>query len=106
VSFFSGAQYQAESDDQIQEIRLALQDLATLPPDELRRRRYSDYQMKAGQWNLPTLLMRYFVPADLQVVHEDALYRDAQAPEAKEVIRKQIRAIDAGRQVTTPDGRK
>jgi hypothetical protein len=99
VLYLAQAERQSETDDQRREVRRALEDLLTLPPDQLRQRRYADYQMHPNQWTLPTLLMRHFVPPELHSIDTEALYRDAQAPIAKDAIRAQIRAIDEGRQV-------
>jgi hypothetical protein len=102
VVYLKGAERQAETNDQRLEIRRALVDLASLPVDQLRGRRYADYEMRTGKWTLATLLARYFVPSEPHVLNEETLYRDAQLPEARAVINDQIRAIDDGRQASAP----
>jgi hypothetical protein len=45
VSYFSGAELQAETRSQLHEIKKALNDMLNLPIPELQARRYADYQM-------------------------------------------------------------
>lgn len=100
VRYLKGAERQVETDDQELEIRRALEDLATLSPADLRKKRYADYSMQPGRWTLAMLLHKYFVPAELQTIDEDRLYQDAQQPEARAVVKSHIRAIDEKRQAT------
>jgi hypothetical protein len=100
VLCLSGADRQAENDQQEREILRALEDLRTLDPVTLKNRLYADYQNVPGRWTLATLLKKYFVSREPHHLDEGALYRDAQSPEAREVIEKQIRAIREGRQDT------
>ena len=97
VRYLKGAERQNETDDQRREIRHALEDLATLPPAELRKKRYADYSMKPGQWSLATLLHKYFVPPEPHTIDEARLYEDAQRPEARASVKAQIAAIDENR---------
>ena len=100
VWYLKGAERQAETSDQRSEIRRALEDLASLPAAELRKKRYADASMQPGQWSLATLLQKYFVPADLHSIDEQRLCDHAQRPEARTVVRAQIQAIDENRQAT------
>lgn len=99
VLYLQGAERQAESAAQEQEILKALEDLRTLPPEKLRERRYSDYAQMPGKWTLGQLLQKYFVPPKPRSVDEDALYRDAQDPKARAVIEEHVKAIREQRQV-------
>ena len=98
VLFLNGAERQAESAAQEKEILKALDDLRTLRPEELRERRYADYGLAPNQWTLAQLLRKYFVSSPLRTIDEEALYRDAQDPKAREVIEEQINAIREQRQ--------
>jgi|GEM_PF-1942078 hypothetical protein len=100
VLLLAGAERQAENDEQEREILRALEDLRTLDPATLKTKRYADYQSVPGKWTLATLLQRYFVSPELHDIDEEAVYRDAQSPEARDVIGRQIRAIREGRQDT------
>jgi hypothetical protein len=61
AEYLDGVEVQAEEGQQ-GNICQALSDLAFLDRDELRRRRYSDYQGRPGVWDLPRLLHAHFVP--------------------------------------------
>jgi hypothetical protein len=99
VSYLQGAERQAESPTQENEIVKALQDLRSLPPAQLKQRRYADYAMVPSQWTLGQLLQKYFVPTQPRAIDEDRLYRDAQDPKARAVIDEHIKAIHEQRQV-------
>jgi hypothetical protein len=99
VVYLHSAERQAESPAQEQEILKALEDLRTLPPAQLKERRYADYSGKPGQWTLAQLLQKYFVPVTLRTIDEDALYRDAQDANARATIDEHVRAIHEQRQV-------
>lgn len=98
IEYLAGAEQQVETDDQRAELRRALVDLARLSPAELRTRRYADYAMTPGRWTAATVLTRYIVPAKPVHLDEEALYRDAQRPEARAALREHVRAIDEHRQ--------
>jgi hypothetical protein len=98
--FLGGADRQAENDQQEREILRALEDLRSLDPATLKTKRYADYQNAPGQWTLATLLKKYFVSREPHHLDEEALYRDAQSQEGRDVIGRQIRAIREGRQET------
>jgi hypothetical protein len=99
VSYLQGAERQAESPAQENEIVKALEDLRSLPPAQLKQRRYADYAMAPNQWTLGQLLQKYFVPTQPRGIDENALYRDAQDPKARAIIDEQINAIREQRQV-------
>src|SRR5689334_3220124 len=56
VDFLSHADLQIETAAQRTELMKALNDMATLPPEELAKRRYADYQGNAGKWTLLRIL--------------------------------------------------
>jgi hypothetical protein len=99
VLYLRGAERQAESPAQEQEILKALEDLRTLSPAQLKERRYADYAATPGQWTLAQLLQKYFVAVPPRTIDEEALYRDAQAAAARATIDEHIRAIREQRQV-------
>jgi hypothetical protein len=99
VLYLHGAERQAESPAQEEEILKALEDLRTLPPAQLKERRYADYGGTPGQWTLAQLLQKYFVPVPLRTINEEALYRDAQDAAARATVDEHVRAIREQRQV-------
>ncbi len=88
ADYLRGAELQCEGEAQKANIIAALNDALTLPGDSLAARRYKDYQGREGQWDLPTLLYRHFVPDHVGATLGKRFYRDVKAKEAQEVIRQ------------------
>ena len=61
AEYLEGVEVQAEEAQQ-ENICRAIGDLAALAAEDLRRRRYADYQGVPGVWDLPRLLHAYLVP--------------------------------------------
>jgi hypothetical protein len=88
ANYLRGAELQCETDEQRANIVTALNDALTLPRESLAARRYKNYQGQEGQWDLPTLISRHFVPDHAGAILGDHFYRDVKAKEAHEVIRQ------------------
>jgi len=88
LAYLDGAELQTNSDMQRENIRTALRDILTRPADELAVRRYADYTGKAGQWNLPTLLTRHFVPVRTGMTLGADFYRDVKADAVQALVRR------------------
>ena len=93
VTFLEGAEQQWETQEQGREIEKALNDMLTLKPDELRNRRYANYQMEPGAWSIIELLHRYFVSRGLVYLDESRFYQDVTDPAAKAVIRQHLQDV-------------
>ena len=93
ANYLRGAELQCETDEQRANIVTALNDALTLPGDTLAVRRYKNYQGQEGQWDLPTLIYRHFVPDHSGAVLGDHFYRDVKAREAQAVIRQILQRI-------------
>ena len=93
VIFFKNAEIQAETDEQRQEIKLVLLDMLNLTADELRIRKYPDYQNNSNQWDVIKFANSYFVPASPQVLAADTFFEDLEKPEARAVIQQLINSI-------------
>ena len=93
ANYLRGAELQCETDEQRANIVTALNDALTLPGDTLAVRRYKNYQGQEGQWDLPTLIYRHFVPDHAGAILGDHFYRDVKAREAQEVIRQILQRI-------------
>ena len=96
ANYLRGAELQCETDEQRANIATALNDALALPGDSLAVRRYKNYQGQEGQWDLPTLLYRHFVPDHAGAVLGDHFYRDVKAKEAQKVIKQIIQRIQKG----------
>jgi hypothetical protein len=93
VVYLQGADQQWETQEQGREIEKALTDMLMLSPDELRNRRYANYQMQPGAWTTIELLHRYFVSRGLVYVDETRFYRDVTDPAAQAVIRQHLQDV-------------
>ncbi len=93
ANYLRGAELQCETDEQRANIATALNDALTLPGDTLAARRYKNYQGQEGQWDLPTLIHRHFVPDHAGAILGDHFYRDVKAREAQEIIRRILERI-------------
>ena len=93
VVFLTGAERQVETDAQKEEIRHAFRDLLSLPPSQVKDRRYADYQGQPGSWTAPQLIEKYYVPAKPMGLDNDRFYRDVAAPEARAVIEKLLKDL-------------
>jgi hypothetical protein len=96
VAYLDGADFQVETEGQVQEVLKALEDMLTLPPSALRARRYAGSGMEPGIWTLKKVLLSYFLPRDITTQLDEAtLYEDAQDPKARAVVAARIQAIKA-----------
>jgi len=96
ANYLRGAELQCEDEAQRANIVNALNDALTLPRDTLAARRYKNYQGQKGQWDLPTLIYRHFVPDHAGAILGDHFYRDVKAKEAQQVIKQIIQRIRKG----------
>jgi len=88
--FLEGAELQVETKDQLLEVERALQDILRLPPEELRKVRYSDYQMNEGVWTLPQLLSAYFLPQHPMGIDFDGFYSNAATDVSRATVKRKL----------------
>ena len=89
LDYLEKAEIQYENDIQKANIRIALNDIITLPEEKLKVKRYKDYTGKEGQWDLPTLILRHFVPDKKGKSLGNNFYSDVKSDE----VQKKIKAI-------------
>src|SRR5688500_2130014 len=94
--YFGGVELQIETDDQRAALEAALADMETLPVEELRVRKYPDYQLQPDVWDLPTLLERYYVPDHPQSIH-DGFWEHVGDPASRAVAARLRSALRSGR---------
>ncbi len=94
VAYFKDAEVQAETDEQRKQIKLVLSDLLNLKVDELKVKKYPNYQNNTDQWDVIKFLNSYFVPSSPQVLTADSFFEDLGKPEAKAAIQERINKID------------
>lgn len=90
--YLAGAELQCEGGQQRTAVLQALQDIVSLPASALQKKRYPDYAGKAGAWDLPTLLARYFVPRKGQTLGSH-FYRDVKQPEVQAEVKKILKRL-------------
>lgn len=93
VRCLSHAELQAETAEQTQRLAAALDEMARLPITELKQRRYADYQGAPGQWDLPTLLGRHFVPEG-PCDYRTQFWQSLADPEARALARRMAPSLD------------
>ncbi len=95
VHFFQQAELQAETDSQRMEIRTVLTGLLELPVEQLKERKYPDYQGHPDQWDILKFLNSYFVPVTPQQLSAEQFYKDLRQPEARKEIRDQLDKLNS-----------
>jgi hypothetical protein len=93
VAYLQGADQQFENANQRREIEKALNDMLTLSPDDLRKRRYANYQMQPGAWTIIDVLHKYFLPSKPVGLNHRRFYRDIADPAAQAVIRDHLQRV-------------
>ena len=99
--FFKTAELQYETEQQKESIITALDDILNLSlskEEELRNKRYPNYTGEEEQWDLLTLLNRYFVPADKNITVGNNLYTQIKRKEVYEQIAEILAEIQSNEQ--------
>ena len=99
--FFKNAELQYETQAQKESIITALDDilnLSLLKEEELRNKKYPNYTGENEQWDLLTLLNRYFVPADQNITLGNNFYTQIKRKEVYEQIAEILAEIQSDEQ--------
>lgn len=75
-------------DDQRPEVKKALNDMLTLPANELRTKLYKNYQGAPNKRNIITVLRNHAVPARHMELDENHFFEEVQTPEVKAELKK------------------
>jgi hypothetical protein len=94
VRYFADADLQAETRQQLREIRRALEDALTLPIAELRIRRYADYTMTVDRWTFGKLIGSYFMSAQPMDTESENFYEDSKKPEAVATLKRRLTEVE------------
>ena len=96
LEFFTKSELQYDTKQQKESIIIALNDIINmnLSENELKNKKYPNYTGVKNQWNLLTLINKYFVPADKNIILGDNFYTKIKRKE----IQKQIQKIIVGLQ--------
>jgi hypothetical protein len=99
VDYFSGAEIQAETDAQRNELRKALTDMLTLPIDVLKQRRYAGFDGKPSARNLVEILSGHLVPTAPRALDAQAFFADLKAETAQAVVRVKLDELNISEMV-------
>jgi hypothetical protein len=102
VTYFSGAEIQADGDAQRAEVRRALEDMLALPIAELQTRRYAGYDGSRDARTLVELLRGHVVPAAPQAIDPGRFFADLKAPPAQAAVRATLEQWNRNPSVKSP----
>jgi len=88
VDYLKGAELQYETEIQKENIANALNDILNLSEEQLKEKRYKDYTGRENQWDLPTLIYRYFVPEPPGTTLGDNFFQDVKSEETQEQVKQ------------------
>ncbi len=97
ADYLKNAELQYEGKAQEETIAAALNDILSLPDEQLKAKKYSDYAGTKDQWDLPTLISRHFVPDRKGKSLGDSFYCDVCSEEARREIRKILERMKSSR---------
>ncbi len=90
ADFLNGAERQCETREQRDEIGRALQDMLTVKPELLLKKRYRDYTMRSHKWNAINVMERYFVPEKTNHLEPECFLLSISSAAAHEAIKIQL----------------
>lgn len=93
-NYLNNAELQYENEDQMENIKVALNDILTLPEKELSLKKYKDYTGEEGQWDLPTLILRHFVPDKKGKSLGLNFYKDVKSDEVQKKISMILKTLE------------
>jgi len=86
--YMKDAELQYEGKIQKENIKIALKDILTLKPEQLKKKRYKDYKGKENQWDLPTLIGKHFVPRKKGLTVGKNFYEDVKSKKVQDLVKK------------------
>jgi len=92
-SYLDNVEIQYETEEQKKNIKKALNDILTLNTEELKKQRYDDYRGNKNQWDIITLIMRYFVPDEKNKTLGNNFYKEIKKNNVKAKIKKILRSL-------------
>ena len=100
--FFKNAELQYETESQKESIITALNDILNfdLSVEELKNKKYSNYTGEENQWDLPTLVNRYFVSEDKNNTFSIKMYKQLRNKRIYDTIEEIIRELISNEQIT------
>lgn len=90
ATYFSGAEIQAETDEQRAEVRKALADMLALNADELKAKRYADFAGTANRRTVVELIANHVVPSAPHMLDASVFFADVKSPQAQIAVRAKL----------------
>ena len=90
ATYFTGAEIQAETDEQRAEVRKALADMLALNADELKAKRYADFAGTANQRTVIELIANHVVPSAPHMLDASVFFADVKSPQAQIAVRAKL----------------
>ena len=87
MDYLQGAEIQYETDQQRETLVSAMGDALSLSAEQLKTKKYRDFLGKENQWDLPTLINKYFVPNQAEKTLGNNFYHDLKTKEAQTEIK-------------------
>lgn len=94
ADFLNGAEMQLETREQRLELQKALQEMLTVKPELLLKKRYKDYTMQPNRWNALNVLERYFVPNKRNHLEPNCFLSSISSASAHKAIERQLAHLD------------
>ena len=91
--YFDEVEVQYENDIQKETIIQVLNDILSMPGEELRRKKYPNYVGEKDVWDLPKIIYGYFVADDSQKTLGDDLYSEVKTDEVQIKIKKLLKSL-------------
>ena len=90
ATYFTGAEIQAETDEQRAEVRKALADMLALNVDELKAKRYADFAGTANRRTVIELIANHVVPSVPHMLDASVFFADVKSPQAQIAVRAKL----------------
>ena len=90
ATYFTGAEIQAETDEQRAEVRKALADMLALNADELKAKRYADFAGTANRRTVVELIANHVVPSAPHMLDASVFFADVKSPQAQIAVRAKL----------------
>ena len=94
AQYLEQSEIQYETDEQRHNIINALNDILTLSIEELKNKKYPNCTGEENQWDLPTLINKYFVPAYQQRSIQDYYIKFCRSKITKKDLENKLSNIE------------
>ena len=86
LNYLQNSELKFSNKTQRDNIMEAARDILLISVDDLKKRRYKDYDGNEGQWDLQTLLTKHFVPKKQGLAWGDDFYNDVKQDSVQSIF--------------------